>query len=276
MKYHIFPASLKEMIKNGIAKHLPSIWEIIHSANIYWYFRKKYRKKQNFYFNKIYKNGCAEVLSGPFAGMKYANFISWGPLMSRWLGSYEQELAPLIKGFSTLKYDKIIDIGSAEGYYAVGLARKLKDSHIFAFDKDPRARFFCRLLAIKNRVRNLTVSGDCSAAAIKQLSGPRTAIICDIEGHELPLFLSIKPDELARTDILIEVHPFKDDSEQEVGELISNHFQDTHVSHKIPVQPRKISEFAQKFALTEDEARTCLAEDRIESQFWLWLKTKKH
>jgi hypothetical protein len=51
------------------------------------------------------------------------NETVWGPIEPKWLGTYELELHSIIKGILRAEYNTIIDIGSAEGYYSVGLGK---------------------------------------------------------------------------------------------------------------------------------------------------------
>jgi methylase of polypeptide subunit release factors len=46
----------------------------------------------------------------------------------------------------------VIDIGAAEGYYAIGFARRLPAARVIASDLDPVARLLCWLLARRNGV----------------------------------------------------------------------------------------------------------------------------
>src|SRR5436190_882004 len=65
-----------------------------------------------------------KVLGGIFKGLQYPRFESSGSgLVTKLLGSYENELHPFIQQLGANKYTEIIDIGCAEGYYAVGLAQ---------------------------------------------------------------------------------------------------------------------------------------------------------
>src|SRR6478672_6897407 len=65
------------------------------------------------------------VQHGPFKGMKYPGVNSVGSaLIPKLLGSYERELHPLIDSICAGQYDQVVDIGCAEGYYAVGLAMR--------------------------------------------------------------------------------------------------------------------------------------------------------
>jgi hypothetical protein len=84
----------------------------------------------------IREHGCT-LLGGPFRGMKYSR----DSLLSRngipiLFGSYELELHTVIEEAIAKRFERIIDIGCAEGYYAVGLARRT-GAIVYAFDCDP-------------------------------------------------------------------------------------------------------------------------------------------
>ena len=74
-----------------------------------------------------------EVQAGPFKGMRYPQFKAKGSTMlGKLLGTYEGELADLITSLVKQPYDAVVDVGCAEGYYAVGLALKISTAKIFA------------------------------------------------------------------------------------------------------------------------------------------------
>src|SRR6478752_2830493 len=82
----------------------------------------------------------AKILGGPFAGMEYVSVATEGALVPRLLGSYESELHPHLQAFAEEGLDCVIDVGCAEGYYAVGLARMMPDVAVHAYDIDEKAR----------------------------------------------------------------------------------------------------------------------------------------
>lgn len=80
-------------------------------------------------------SASGEVLGGPFKGMQYGQIISYGSVLPpKILGFYESEISVVFQNLKCKKFDVIIDIGSAEGYYAVGLARMNKAQLVYAFD----------------------------------------------------------------------------------------------------------------------------------------------
>jgi hypothetical protein len=66
--------------------------------------------------------------------MIYGKDIAEGCAVPKLLGCYEQELHPALNRAIDTDYGVILNIGCAEGYYPVGLARVLPTAHVIAFD----------------------------------------------------------------------------------------------------------------------------------------------
>jgi hypothetical protein len=151
-----------------------------------------------------------QVAAGPFKGMLYPSAQSFGSaLLPKLLGSYESELHPFIEMLGN-EYTSIVDIGCAEGYYAVGLGLKYATAQVYAFDVDLRARKLCAQLAEINGLNDrIHIGGFCDAAALKAISlGHRALIISDCEGYESTLFTSEAAAFLCKHDLIIETHDF--------------------------------------------------------------------
>jgi hypothetical protein len=146
------------------------------------------------------------IAGGPFAGMRYPVAPAEGSYPARLLGAYEASLWPVIAQIVRARPDLIIDIGCAEGYYAVGLARALADSMIWARDESEAAQGLCRALATANGVTNLRIGGLVTHAELAIAATERTVIICDIEGAEEALLDPVRCPALRHADILVEVH----------------------------------------------------------------------
>ena len=66
-----------------------------------------------------------------------------------WTGTYEKEIQHIISDELNKSYDVIIDVGSAEGYYAVGMALFGKSSKVVSFEGTERGRELQLRLAAK-------------------------------------------------------------------------------------------------------------------------------
>ena len=56
------------------------------------------------------------------------------------IGSYEEEVHPIIEEIIRRRYSIVVNIGCAEGYYAVGFALRIPDAIVYAFDVDTTAQ----------------------------------------------------------------------------------------------------------------------------------------
>ncbi|MGO9131171.1 MAG: hypothetical protein ACLQIS_15755 [Bryobacteraceae bacterium] len=148
------------------------------------------------------------VRDGPFQGMRLTPDALNSLSMPKLLGCYEMELHPFLG--SLRDYAEIVNIGCAEGYYAVGLARRFPDAVVYAFDTLPEARRICSEVAEANGVAaRVIVRGTCDLAQLRQLAPQRPFLLCNCEGAEYAL---VRPDAvpwLRHCDILVELHQFE-------------------------------------------------------------------
>ena len=132
------------------------------------------------------------VQTGPFAGLKLADVQTWGheEIGSQLLGIYERELRPVLLELASRRPTLVINVGCAEGYYAVGLARLIPTARVHAFDIDERAQNVCRTNAALNGASDrIVVEGICSPQRLREISAGHTNIlvVVDCEGAEKEL-----------------------------------------------------------------------------------------
>ncbi|MHC4512094.1 MAG: class I SAM-dependent methyltransferase [Planctomycetota bacterium] len=143
---------------------------------------------------------------GPFAGMAYLSDSHCGQVLPKLVGSYEEPLHAWIQEAVGRRYRRILNVGCAEGYYAVGLARACPETEVLAFDVEPRARKLCSRLAALNGVTNVHIHGLCDHQSFEQLAGESTLVFMDIEGAEKDLVDPALAPSLRQTDLIIELH----------------------------------------------------------------------
>lgn len=157
--------------------------------------------------NTIIAHHGRTVLHGPFAGMDYVSQATEGALAPRLLGAYESELHPHIEALARSGLDCVIDIGCAEGYYAVGLARLMPDVVVHAHDIDPKARAACAQMAAANQVADRVVIGEAFAPAdFARFSGQRVLVFIDAEGAEDDLLDPALSPALTGMNLIVETH----------------------------------------------------------------------
>jgi len=148
-----------------------------------------------------------QVQSGPFAGLKYTKSAVLGRHVTpTLLGTYERQIYPFLEA-AAQRCDLVIDVGCAEGYFALGLARMGK--RVIAFDADPHERKVFREMAAANQVSDrVSLHSWCTPGRLIELvRGQRhTLIISDIDGGELDLFTPEVVSAIKGCDLIIEMH----------------------------------------------------------------------
>ena len=225
---------------------------------------------------RLYPNGgdCV-VQTGPFQGLRYFDRHVWGILTNKWLGSYEVELSGVIQHILATPYRIIYDIGCAEGWYVVGLAVRMPEAQVVAFDTDPISRHQCQVLARLNGVcSRVKIRRECDFPDLHALSTLRSLVICDIEGAETHLLDPVRAPALGSADILVEVHESSAAS-HDVENTLRCRFAATHAITHIAATDRSawLAEHGPRFAASIPEEMLCRAvqEHRAPGNGWLWM-----
>jgi hypothetical protein len=193
---NIIPAHLALFIRNYIVSFLLDQNEIEN------------RKIEKLIIVKLisYKH----VLSGPLAGMCYPNPMSGLSYIPKLLGIYEKELHPFLDKIITSSPKLIVNIGSADGYYSIGMARVCSNAQIISFDtcRYARTRYKKNVSVNKNVKNQLTLFDLCTHQSLQQIieEDETPVVICDIEGGEKELLDPLKVPHLFRSILLVELH----------------------------------------------------------------------
>lgn len=148
------------------------------------------------------------VQGGPFQEMKFLPYATSGSILPRLLGVYEAEIQADLSAFTQEKLDCILDIGCAEGYYAVGLARIMPEVRVYAWDTDPAARKACRRLAEENGVEDrLEIGETFTGAEFERFIDRRTLVFIDAEGFEDEVLDPERFPALRNLSVIVEAHP---------------------------------------------------------------------
>jgi hypothetical protein len=174
--------------------------------------------------------------------------------------------------------DVIIDIGCAEGYYAVGLALRLPSTTVHAYDTDEEARALCLSMANQNGVsERVHVHALMDTEELLRVSEiNRCLIISDCEGYESHLFANREMAiRLASHDLIIETHDFLD---IEISERIEEVFQETHTVTRIQsiddIRKAKTYSIPEAGDLTLKQRMELVKEGRPGVMEWLVLRSK--
>lgn len=157
--------------------------------------------------NTVIKRNGPIVQSGPFEGMTYLPQSEEGCLLPRLLGCYESELHPALEGFIVDDLDAIIDIGCAEGYYAVGMARRCPRTDVHARDIEAKAQTACAALAALNGIGSrMHIGGIFSGEDFAAFAGRKVLVLMDAEGAEDDLLHPDRWPALRSMSLIVETH----------------------------------------------------------------------
>jgi len=169
-----------------------------------------------------------KVKNGPFKGMRYPTAQATGSaLLPKLLGSYESELYPIINNMLKKEYTDIVDVGSAEGYYAIGFGMRFPKAKVYAFEANEAGRHTCEEMAKINGITDrLQLGGFCDDKTLLSLSLKNKAlIISDCEGYEKNLLTPEVAHFLKSHDLLVEIHDLMD---TEIASSLRLRFEKTH------------------------------------------------
>jgi hypothetical protein len=212
--------------------------------------------------------------------MRYVALAYCSEILPKLVGTYENELGPAVEAICRSDCDRIVDIGAAEGYYAVGMALRNPRAQLLAFEINPSARHYLRRLARRNGVAGrIAIRGECTVESLGDaLAGSRRpALICDCEGAEDRLLRPDRIESLRRALIVVETH---DGLETDDGVLdgitrrLHERFATTHDIQVIASRARCRDELPRDCAaLSDAEAAEAMDEGRPWAQ-WLFLRPK--
>ncbi len=255
--------SLTESLKSSFHRAAPALYGSLQEA---W---TSYRT--NKVTEAVVSRHGLVVQGGPFAGMQYVKQSAGSSLLPKLLGCYEAELHETISAIIKSEYKTIIDIGCAEGYYAVGLAVRVPGVRVLAFDTDPRARELCLEMAKVNGVTGrVLVEGECNHERLSALIDDRTLIICDCEGCELHLLDPTVVPGLTSCDLLVELHDFIDRS---ISPTLVSRFAETHDVSMIDTQERDPTLYDALRSFSDWDQRVAVAEFREEEMQWAFMRS---
>ena len=122
--------------------------------------------------------------------MQYVHESICSTIAPKVLGTYEIELGDWVEKLITDPPSIVINIGAAEGYYAVGLALRCPGLRMITFETDARGRELIAELAERNGVAGrVQIEATCTVETLGQHLAGNTApfLMVDIEGGEIAL-----------------------------------------------------------------------------------------
>jgi len=283
---------METSIKHIVRQFIQKIYKYPLLRMLYWYLRAPFSSYAAFcYYQErtardLRTKGEYRVLHGPYQGMLYTRHGS-SVCLSCLLGTYEMEVWPVIGSLKLANYDLIVDVGCAEGYHACGMA-KITQKKVMAFDMLESARKDCAEMAKINQLSDQVIIGSFLEHKVLQnlCESQKVFVLCDIDFAEKELLDPNLVPSLARADLLVETHGFREDGPEDTLPLMMERFKDTHDITLFPMQPRfphKMWDFVEGGPTHRFAIQNVVDEPLCHGFFegrglnnWLWLKSKSN
>jgi hypothetical protein len=249
-----------------------------------WFFRYKYNLiridpvlKRRIAINERVDNLFSSTVAyGPFKGLKFTDEYWWGKTdrASMILGLYEQELLDALRTIGPA-HRIFIDLGAADGYYAIGVLVNGLFYRSYCFEMSERAREALRANAEKNGVADrVIIRAAASREFYKDLPQDilsKSVILVDIEGAEFDLLTSDVFAAFAGSIILIESHDyFFANGQDKLDRLKVNAGQYFNIT-EITTTSRDLSRFPELRSFSDTDRWLICDEGRGQLMTWLRL-----
>jgi len=218
-----------------------------------------------------------KVEYGPFKGMRLGFRVWWSKfdVITKLLGVYEEHIVDQLRHFYSTSNVPFVDIGAADGYFAVGVAQLNWVEKVFAFEISPIARSTLKENAVRNNCAHKIDIG--SEATLDKMAGiiethPCVFVLVDIEGAEYELFNDKLLDLLKHCTIIIELHPRKiDDGWSKQTKLLEDaaKFFKAEILIRETYNPNMFKELSE---FSDDDRLMAFSEGRKANAQWLLLR----
>ena len=264
---------IKNLRKDGVVWTLARIFlKIFNEPN-------EIQKSKNKILNHLIQIHGYKVAYGNFKGMKLGenSFWSKNDLITHILGVYEYHILRQLVEFSKQDESVFVDIGAADGYFAVGMAYNNFFKKVYAFEIENIARENLKKNAEINSCSNkIFINKEANFNSLKNIidTHKKAVILIDIEGGEFELLNREVINLLSKCNLIIELHPtLVSDGIVKQKKLIDSceNFFDISIVKRETYNPNQFNELNQ---FSDEDRLIALGEGRENNMSWLILKSK--
>ena len=225
------------------------------------------QERQRRVSREVYDLAAGNVLYGPFSGMRLSDSPWWGEsdLGAQCLGLYEQEVLNQIVTLGTAGCQSFIDIGAADGYYAIGALFSNLFEQALCFEMSEAGRG----VISENWVANgspgqLEVMSTATEDALLALPSEilnSALVLIDIEGGEFELLTEQVLEKFSRATIIVEIHNWIENFESKYESML--HRADRHfLIHRLERVEKKTLGIPELRHFTDDNRLLLVSERR--------------
>lgn len=219
------------------------------------------------------------VAHGAFKGMKLNKKVWWSKndYITQTLGIYEEHILQKITHFAKNGSTTLIDVGAADGYFAVGMAYSNIYQKVYAFEIEKEGRDRILENANANKCNNkIKIFGEADVSSISKIidEGDKVTVMIDIEGAEYDFLSDDMLTILNGNHVVCELHPWMvdggDNLQIKLLSKASKQFNVELINREI-YKPNMFSEFDN---LSDEERLIAVGEGREKNMQWMVLYPK--
>jgi len=186
---------------------------------------------------RLFAESGGMVFSGPFSTMKLAPNLSLGGEPPFIVGSYEQEIHGVLNDVIAAAPSRVVVIGAAFGYYAVGFALKIHDTQVIAFEAVEQNHWaeLAELARLNSVSGKIVQKGLCTLGDLQEVCIEGAFVFSDCEGAEQDLLVPDQIPALRSCTLLVELHEFH---RPDLVATLVQRFAGTHSIQFIEEMPR--------------------------------------
>ena len=218
------------------------------------------------------------VAYGPFASMTIHS-QTWGgyDINAKILGTYESQVIAELNAISQVNSGPFIDIGAADGFFAIGVVISGIAKETYAFEIDASSRRSIAINASDNNVSEKIhireVANACTISDVLKKER-RAKILIDIEGGEYDLLEFDFLNEIKNCDVIVELHPslveHGNEKQKELISRLENYFNIEFFQKSF----LSTGDFPELAHLSDDKRLLAFSENRAFEMCWIKLKPK--
>lgn len=227
----------------------------------------------------LHQRFSGRVYSGEFAGMLVRRYGSWDAdsISAFLLGSYEAHIQKKLCSWGSAE-SIFIDIGSADGFFAVGLLRAGYASKSICFELSKDGQETIKLNAKINDVaEKLDVLGKATKQTLKKSlsdnARSRTLMLIDIEGGEYDLLDEETVELIKNCHVVLEIHEIYAEQRAKLDGLLARLSEHFHLDF-IDSIPIDVNAYPILDDLHEIDRLLAFCESRPKKMRWIALSPK--
>ena len=277
---------LKKIFNKVKTDGLDGVWfRILRLFNRDIVYNNLFEKKKYELSLNLYKEHNNLVIYGPYKGMFFSENNHWGigDLGPKIIGLYEFEVQnKLLDLVNNFKIENFVNIGAAEGYHAIGIAKKTNVQNFVLYEIDKKGQEILKDNILNNELKkNIEIENEANLNSIYELNKKfdfsKTLFLVDIEGSELNLFNDEILGLLKNSFLIIENHKFLlSEAKQNKYQELINKLNDNFSMEIIRNTGRNVSQINEISNLSENELMMISSESRPKMMEWFVLTPKSN